>query len=155
MPPFSESSRRDLNEGAEEFGEEEGVKVKEAERMSNHDVKAMEYVLKERFKDQPEVSKVRNSVTLYVGMIIFRNIIYSRWDVWGQVLEFIHFACTSEDINNLAHAMMLRDAVTIHLLPSMDSLISALRSMAHTHGAQPMLSRKHGQVGAGEWWGRQ
>ena len=66
--------------------------------------------------------------------------------LWGQVLEFIHFACTSEDINNLAHAMMLRDAVTTHLLPAMDTLIAALRSMAHTHAAQPMLSRTHGQV---------
>ena len=72
---------------------------------------------------------------------------------WGQVLEFIHFACTSEDINNLAHAMMLRDAVTAHLLPAMDALIAALRFMAHTHAAQPMLSRTHGQVEAGEWWG--
>ena len=66
-------------------------------------------------------------------------------------MEFIHFACTSEDINNLAHAMMLRDAVTTHLLPAMDALIAVLRSMAHTHAAQPMLSRTHGQVEAGEW----
>jgi adenylosuccinate lyase len=63
-----------------------------------------------------------------------------------QVLEFVHFACTSEDINNLAHALMLRSAVQSVVLPAMNALIEAIRSLAHEFADVPMLSRTHGQV---------
>lgn len=67
--------------------------------------------------------------------------------VWPlQVLEFIHFACTSEDINNLAHALMLQEARQQHILPAMDAIVKALADLAHTNADVPLLSRTHGQV---------
>lgn len=66
-----------------------------------------------------------------------------------QVLEFIHFACTSEDINNLSHALMLKEAREKHILPSMDAIIKALADLSHTNADVPLLSRTHGQVSQG------
>ena len=84
----------------------------------NHDVKAVEYWLKQRFERLPEIQKAN---------------------------EFIHFACTSEDINNLSHALMLREARDSVLLPKLAEIASKLRQMAHSLAAQPMMSRTHGQ----------
>src|SRR5690606_34486999 len=95
------------------------ARVKEIERTTNHDVKAVEYFIKEQLRDDAEL---------------------------GPALEFVHFACTSEDINNLAYALMLHDARERVLLPRLDALIDKLRDMAHDHAALPMLSRTHGQT---------
>jgi adenylosuccinate lyase len=93
--------------------------VKEIERTTNHDVKAIEYLIKERLADDAEL---------------------------GPGLEFVHFACTSEDINNLSYALMLSEARQKVMLPKLDELIAKLRAMAHEHAALPMLARTHGQT---------
>jgi adenylosuccinate lyase len=100
------------------FSEEDARRVKNIERTTNHDVKAVEYFLKEKIAGNTELEAVS---------------------------EFIHFACTSEDINNLSYALMVRDGRSEVLLPQMDELIVALRKLAHDHAEQPMLSRTHGQ----------
>ena len=92
-------------------------RVKEIEKTTNHDVKAVEYYIKEQLAGHEEL----------------RNF-----------AEFVHFACTSEDINNLSYSLMLKDA-RAELLPVMDKLITAIGKLAHNHAAQPMLSRTHGQ----------
>lgn len=100
------------------FSEADGQRIKNIERTTNHDVKAVEYFIKEKIAGNLELEAVS---------------------------EFIHFACTSEDINNLAHALMLREGRGQVLIPLMDELIGALRDLAHSQAAQPMLSRTHGQ----------
>jgi adenylosuccinate lyase len=100
------------------FGEADAAEVKAIERETNHDVKAVEYLIKRRLASDP---------------------------VWQSRLEFVHFACTSEDINNLAYASMVREARERILLPRLDSLIETLRSMAHAHAEDAMLARTHGQ----------
>jgi adenylosuccinate lyase len=92
--------------------------VKAIERDTNHDVKAVEYLIKRRLEAHP---------------------------AWKPRLEFVHFACTSEDINNLAYALMCREAREAVLLPRLQLLIEALRAMAHAHAADAMMSRTHGQ----------
>ena len=104
---------------AEEFSLQDGERIKAIEATTNHDVKAVEYFIKEKIGGLAELAQAR---------------------------EFVHFACTSEDINNLAYALMLRDARDDVLLPALDKLVSALREMAHALAAQPMLSRTHGQT---------
>jgi adenylosuccinate lyase len=116
--PLSDEAQRLLNCIVDDFCEDDALRVKEIERTTNHDVKAVEYFLKERI--------VGNAELVAIG-------------------EFIHFACTSEDINNLSHAMMLRDGRDLVVLPELDKLISAVRAMAQAYAAQPMLSRTHGQ----------
>lgn len=118
VPPFSTSANALLDQLAASFSVEDAKEVKVVERTTNHDVKAIEYVLKSRFKDHPDLAKV---------------------------LEFTHFACTSEDINNLSHALMLREALQQELLPAMDRVIAAIAALARDHAAVPMLSRTHGQ----------
>ncbi len=118
VPAFSEHAARVLNDIVDKFREEDAQRVKNIERTTNHDVKAVEYFLKEKIAGNAELEAVS---------------------------EFIHFACTSEDINNLSYALMLREARTQALLPQMDELIDALRALAHEHAARPMLSRTHGQ----------
>jgi adenylosuccinate lyase len=118
VPELSNAAEMRLDAIAGEFGEQDAARVKAIERTTNHDVKAVEYFLKERIADQPELAAIS---------------------------EFIHFACTSEDINNLAHALMLKAGRDQILLPRMDALIEALRTLAHCHAEQPMLSRTHGQ----------
>ena len=93
--------------------------MKEIERTTNHDVKAVEYLIKERLSDDAALA---------------------------PALEFVHFACTSEDINNLSYALMLSEARRSVLLPTLDTLIQTLRAMAHEHAGLPMLSRTHGQT---------
>ncbi|MCD7447337.1 hypothetical protein HAX54_027201 [Datura stramonium] len=97
----------------------DALEVKKIERVTNHDVKAVEYFLKQRCQSHPEIIKV---------------------------LEFLHFACTSEDINNLAHVLMLKGALNTIILPVVDELIRAICDMATTHSSVPMLSRTHGQL---------
>ncbi|HEC19099.1 MAG TPA: adenylosuccinate lyase [Gammaproteobacteria bacterium] len=119
VPAFGEHAIHLLNDIVDKFHEEDARRVKNIERTTNHDVKAVEYFLKEKIAGNAELEAVS---------------------------EFIHFACTSEDINNLSYALMLREARTQALLPQMDELIDILRAMAHEHAAQPMLSRTHGQT---------
>jgi adenylosuccinate lyase len=119
VPALSAAARAALLAIGETFSEEDAARIKTIERTTNHDVKAVEYFIKEKATGTAELASVK---------------------------EFIHFACTSEDINNLAYALMLRDAREGVLLPALDAVIAALRELSHTHAAQPMLSRTHGQT---------
>ncbi|TKR33160.1 adenylosuccinate lyase [Luteimonas gilva] len=119
LPPFADAAAARLRALADGFSVADAARVKEIERTTNHDVKAVEYFIKERLKDDAEL---------------------------GPALEFVHFACTSEDINNLSYALMLNEARQTVLLPKLDALIEKLRAMAHEHAALPMLSRTHGQT---------
>jgi len=118
VPAFSKNTIAELDALAEKFTEVDGERVKAIEATTNHDVKAVEYFLKERLAKNAEVTKVA---------------------------EFIHFACTSEDINNLCHALMLQQARTAALLPALDALIARLKALAHELADAAMLSRTHGQ----------
>ena len=118
VAPFSGTAKAALNELAENFQLEHAERVKEFERTTNHDVKAVEYLLKEQAQKLPELAKVT---------------------------EFIHFACTSEDINNLSHALMLREGRDDVLLPLMRKLAESLRALSVEFADVPMLSRTHGQ----------
>ena len=119
IPPFSPESRSALGAIGESFSVADAERIKAIERETNHDVKAVEYFIKERLGEQAGLAAAR---------------------------EFVHFACTSEDINNLAYALMLRDARDRVLLPALDSLIDHLAGMAITLAGQSMLSRTHGQT---------
>ena len=119
LAPFSADAAARLRALAEGFSVEHAARVKAIEATTNHDVKAVEYFIKEQLKDDAEL---------------------------GPALEFVHFACTSEDINNLSYALMLSQARQDVLLPKLDALIQKLRAMAHEHAALPMLSRTHGQT---------
>ena len=116
---FSRPAREALLAVAADFSEDDTARIKTIERTTNHDLKAVEYFIKERIAGHPELARAA---------------------------EFVHFACTSEDINNLAYALMLRDARAEVLLPTLDAVIAKLRDMAHALAAQPMLSRTHGQT---------
>ena len=118
VPPFDEAVLAEIDDVIAGFSLEDAAAVKAIEATTNHDVKAIEYWLKERFAGVPAVSAVS---------------------------EFIHFACTSEDINNLSHALMLRDARDEVLLPKLAEVSDKLRSLAHELAAVPMMSRTHGQ----------
>jgi adenylosuccinate lyase len=118
VPPFTPQSKAAMADVVERFAPADAARVKEIERTTNHDVKAVEYWLKERFAAD-------------AAMV--------------PVLEFIHFACTSEDINNLAHGMALAQARHDVLLPALHGIAATLRELAHAQAAQPMLSRTHGQ----------
>jgi adenylosuccinate lyase len=118
LKPFSAGTRAALRRLVAEFSERDGEHIKNIEAETNHDVKAIEYWLKGRLGDNPEVRRS---------------------------LEFIHFACTSEDINNLSYALMLAESRADVMLPRLDELIAALAAMAHRYARLPMLSRTHGQ----------
>jgi adenylosuccinate lyase len=117
--PLSEAARGLLRGLVVRFSEDDARAIKEIEKTTNHDVKAVEYWLKSRFGNSAELQRAD---------------------------EFVHFACTSEDINNTSHALMLTAARKEVLLPALDALIDVLRSMAHEHAAVPMLARTHGQT---------
>ena len=119
LAPFSVAATSRLRKLADELSLDDAARVKEIERTTNHDVKAVEYLIKERLKDDDEL---------------------------GPALEFVHFACTSEDINNLSYSLMLAQARDTVMVPQLDALIERLRSMAHEYAALPMLSRTHGQT---------
>ena len=118
VPPFSAATVAEIDGVIAGFSVEDAEAVKAIEATTNHDVKAVEYWLKQRFAANAEVSAVN---------------------------EFIHFACTSEDINNLSHALMLREARDAVLLPKLRELTDKLRALAHDLAAVPMMSRTHGQ----------
>jgi adenylosuccinate lyase len=119
LAPFSAGAAARLRGLADDFSVEDAARVKAIERTTNHDVKAVEYFIKERLRDDAELA---------------------------PALEFVHFACTSEDINNLSYGLMLARARAEVLLPTLDGIAQALREMAHVQAAQPMLSRTHGQT---------
>jgi adenylosuccinate lyase len=118
VAPFAGAARAALADAAVAFAPADALRVKALERTTNHDVKAVEYWLKERFAAIPEIA---------------------------AVAEFIHFACTSEDINNLAHGLMLSEARRETLLPALRDIAADLRALAHAHAGLPMLARTHGQ----------
>jgi adenylosuccinate lyase len=118
LPPFSAHARERLRGIVQTFGATQATRVKAIEAVTNHDVKAVEYFLKECVQGDAELEAAS---------------------------EFIHFACTSEDINNTSHALMFRAARDDVMLPALDAIVATLRSMAHTHAYRPMLSRTHGQ----------
>ena len=118
LKPFSPSTRKDFARILKSFSERDAEQIKNIEAETNHDVKAIEYWIKARLAKNREVQ---------------------------ASLEFVHFACTSEDINNLAYALLLRDSREQAMLPRLEQLVAALRVLAHRHTALPMLSRTHGQ----------
>ena len=118
VAPFSNEANERLDRLVNDFQLEHAERVKQIERTTNHDVKAVEYLLKEQAAQLPELARVS---------------------------EFIHFACTSEDINNLSHALMLREGRDQVLLPLMRRIADSIRELAHRFADVPMLSRTHGQ----------
>ena len=118
VPAFGEHADNILNNIVEKFDVEDAQRVKNIERTTNHDVKAVEYFLKEKIQGNAELEAVS---------------------------EFIHFACTSEDINNLAYALMLKEARTQVVLPALDQLVDAVAELGRDFADMPMLSRTHGQ----------
>ena len=124
LKPFSDAAVARLRALADGLSVADAARVKEIERTTNHDVKAVEYLIKERLKD--DAGELSGEL--------------------GPALEFVHFACTSEDINTLSYSLMLAEARESVMLPKLDALIDTLRAMAHEHAALPMLSRTHGQT---------
>jgi len=118
VPAFSQEANHRLNDIVDNFDLDSAARVKAIEATTNHDVKAVEYFLKEQIAESVELVAVQ---------------------------EFIHFACTSEDINNLAYGLMLLDARTRCLLPVMDELIESIRGLAHRYASHAMMSQTHGQ----------
>ena len=118
VPALSDAAQARLADICNGLDVTEAAKVKHLEKTTNHDVKAVEYYLKSMVAGDAELAAIS---------------------------EFIHFACTSEDINNLAYALMLRDARELVLLPALDKLIATLTTLAHQYGDLPMLARTHGQ----------
>lgn len=119
IQPFSVEASTHLDDLAAGFDDEDAARIKEIEAVTNHDVKAVEYWLKEKVKDVPELVAAS---------------------------EFIHFGCTSEDINNTSHGMMLKTARDTVLLPALQAIIAKLTEIAHVNAELPMLSRTHGQT---------
>lgn len=119
IPAFSAATIAELDALVAGFGAEQAAEVKEIEAVTNHDVKALEYWIKKQLANNAEVMAVS---------------------------EFIHFACTSEDINNLSHALMLKAARDEVMLPGLDKIIARLRELAHQYADLPMMSRTHGQT---------
>ena len=117
VSPFSDSATKLLNNIVSDFSEADAQRVKDIEKTTNHDVKAVEYLLKEKIAGCPELE---------------------------QISEFIHFACTSEDINNLSYALMLKEGREI-IVAQINDCIDALKKLALENADQPMLSRTHGQ----------
>ena len=118
VPAFSPETVAFIDSVMDNFSLEDAEDIKRREAVTNHDVKAVEYFLKDKVKGNPELEAVR---------------------------EFIHFACTSEDINNNSHALMLKTAREEVLLPVMDEIISAIKELAHRYAALPLMARTHGQ----------
>jgi adenylosuccinate lyase len=119
LPPFSAPTIAQLDQLATQFSEADALQIKTIERTTNHDVKAIEYWMRDKLSSNPETAKA---------------------------LEFIHFACTSEDINNLSHALMLKQSRDNVMVPALNVLIERLTHLAHQHADVPMLCRTHGQT---------
>ncbi|WP_426417696.1 adenylosuccinate lyase [Aestuariirhabdus sp. LZHN29] len=119
VPELSAAANALLDRIADNFSEADAERIKEIERTTNHDVKAVEYFIKEQLASNEELNRIS---------------------------EFVHFACTSEDINNLSHALMLSEGRDQCMLPAMEEVIEAIKSLALSLAEQPMLSRTHGQT---------
>jgi adenylosuccinate lyase len=128
LPAFGAGQIKTLKAIAENFSVADGERIKAIEATTNHDVKAVEYFIKEK-------------IGADTGL--------------AQAKEFVHFACTSEDINNLSYALMLRDARDQVLLPQFDAVIAQLRELAHANAALPLLSRTHGQTASPSTLGKE
>ena len=125
---FSADTIKELDSAIAHFSEADATQVKAIEARTNHDVKALEYWLKEKFDGNPEIKKAS---------------------------EFIHFACTSEDINNLSHGLMLKSARDTVMLPFLAKLVARLTELSHQLADQPMLSRTHGQTASPTTMGKE
>ncbi|UYM18903.1 adenylosuccinate lyase [Endozoicomonas euniceicola] len=119
VPALSEQANVVLNQLIDGFSLADAERVKDIERTTNHDVKAVEYLIKEKVQDNAELAAIS---------------------------EFVHFACTSEDINNLSHGLMLKTGMEEAVLPVMEELVASIEKLARDHASQPMLSRTHGQT---------
>ncbi|PSW03649.1 adenylosuccinate lyase [Photobacterium lipolyticum] len=128
VPAFSDEANQFLDRIAAEFSEEDALRIKTIERTTNHDVKAVEYFLKEKVAEVPELHAVN---------------------------EFIHFACTSEDINNLSHALMLNEAREKVMQPEIRNVIDAIKGLANEYRDIPLLSRTHGQPASPSTMGKE
>jgi adenylosuccinate lyase len=128
VSPLSAKANALLENLIESFNETEAQRVKDIESTTNHDVKAVEYYIKEQFKDNAELLAVN---------------------------EYVHFACTSEDINNLAHGLMLKQGLEQVMLPAMQDVLSQIKQLAYDHQNQPMLSRTHGQTASPSTMGKE
>jgi adenylosuccinate lyase len=128
VPAFSAAANAALEQIATDFNSDHASRIKEIEATTNHDVKAVEYFIKEQFSGNAELEAIS---------------------------EFVHFACTSEDINNLAHALMLRDGMQEVVIPMMGEIIIALSSLAHSAADAAMLARTHGQTASPTTMGKE
>ncbi|MBT4238454.1 adenylosuccinate lyase [Oceanospirillaceae bacterium] len=128
VSPLSAKANALLEYLIESFNETAAQRVKDIESTTNHDVKAVEYYIKEQFKDNAELLAVN---------------------------EYVHFACTSEDINNLAHGLMLKQGLEQVMLPAMQNVLSQIKQLAYDHQSQPMLSRTHGQTASPSTMGKE
>ena len=128
IAPFSAETISELNQAIAHFSEADASQVKAIEARTNHDVKALEYWLKEKFDGNPEIKKAS---------------------------EFIHFSCTSEDINNLSHGLMLKSARDAVMLPFLADLMARLSELSQQLANQPMLSRTHGQTASPTTMGKE
>jgi len=128
VSPLSAKANALLEYLIESFNETAAQRVKDIESTTNHDVKAVEYYIKEQFKGNSELFAVN---------------------------EYVHFACTSEDINNLAHGLMLKQGLEQVMLPAMQNVLSQIKQLAYDHQSQPMLSRTHGQTASPSTMGKE
>ena len=119
VPALSAEANALLDQLVSGFSLEDAQRVKEIERTTNHDVKAVEYLIKEKVQDSSELAAIS---------------------------EFVHFACTSEDINNLSHGLMIKTGMEEAVLPPMQNITKEIEALSHQHADQPMLSRTHGQT---------
>jgi|TARA_B110000914_G_scaffold81387_1_gene71601 adenylosuccinate lyase len=128
VAPLSDAANALLERLVNQFDEAAAQRVKDIESTTNHDVKAVEYYIKEQFKDNAELQAIN---------------------------EYVHFACTSEDINNLAHGLMLKQGLEQVMLPEMLGVLTQIKHLAHDHQSQPMLSRTHGQTASPSTMGKE
>jgi len=128
VAPLSDEANALLERLINNFDEAAAQRVKDIESTTNHDVKAVEYYIKEQFKDNAELHAIN---------------------------EYVHFACTSEDINNLSHGLMLKQGLEQVMVPEMTEVLAQIKHLAHSHQNQPMLSRTHGQTASPSTMGKE
>ena len=128
VAPLSDKANALLERLINDFDESAAQRVKDIESTTNHDVKAVEYYIKEQIKDNAELHAIN---------------------------EYVHFACTSEDINNLAHGLMLKQGLKQVIVPEMTEVLAQIKQLAHSHQSQPMLSRTHGQTASPSTMGKE
>ena len=128
VPEFSDEANDVLNAIVDNFSEADAQAIKDIEKTTNHDVKAVEYFLKQKIESNSELNAAS---------------------------EFIHFACTSEDINNLSHGLMIRSGLDEVMLPALDKVLTAIKSLAKTYADYSMLSRTHGQTASPTTMGKE